>query len=216
MKKAILLAGCVFFGSVALADDDEQTTRQFEFSDFDQIHIAGVFDMTVEIADEYSIVVDGRKSDVDRVKASVKNGKLKLAMKEKKSKGLFGKRNDRGVDLTVTMPALSALEVSGVVDAEIASIDSDRLEIAISGVGDVDLEGNCGSLEAAVSGVGDLDAEDLKCDSVEVTVSGVGDARVYARESVVATIGGMGEIDVYGEPENVEKSSNMFAEVTIH
>ncbi len=205
-------AAVLLMGAAMAGDDEERTTKTIDLTDFDRIEISGVYDLTVEAGEDYSIKVSGSAREIDRIEASVSDGVLELSQKKKNS----WRRKQHGVDAVITMPTISGLEVSGVVDGTVSGIDVERFNLAISGVGDVTLSGRCDQLEASVSGVGDLDADGLECRDVEIRVSGVGDASVYASESVDATVSGMGDIDVYGKPENVTKSDSMFAEVTVH
>src|SRR5690606_5428305 len=110
---------------------------------------------------------------------------------------------------------INGIDVAGVVDGEIRGVKAERFRASLSGVGDLDIVGECVDLDLTVSGVGDLDAEDFVCENVQVSVSGVGSATVYASQSVNANVTGMGNIKVYGSPANVEKSGGMFSNVTI-
>ena len=208
----VTVAVALLTGVAIAGDDKDPITKTLDFTDFDRIEIAGVYDLTVEAGEDYSIKISGPAYEVERMKARVSSGVLELSQKEKKG----WRRKQHGVDATITLPMLRGLEVSGVVDGSVRGIDVERFELAIAGVGDVSLFGRCDELDASVSGVGDLDADKLECREVEITVSGVGDASVYASEAVDATVAGMGDIDVYGNPKKVSKSDSMFAEVTVH
>lgn len=197
----------------ALAQDNE-TTKRLDLRDFERIEISGVYELDVEVGPDFSIILEGDADELDRVKAEVRGGALKLSQKDDRS--FWRGRNRDGVEATITLPRLSGIDVSGVVDGAVRNIDADDFEIEISGVGDVEFDGRCKTLDASVSGVGDLDAERLECLVVDVSVSGVGDASVYASEEVDARVSGMGDIDVYGSPSRVSKSDSMFAEVTVH
>jgi len=189
-------------------------TVTFDYRDFDRIDAAGVFDLDVAVGGDYSITLSGPSEEIDRVRIEVVDGKLVLDRRE----GSDGRRIIRtrhGVDARVTLPALVGFDASGVVDADIEGVSAEAFRVAISGVGDVDISGECGSLDASVSGVGDLEAEDLRCRTVKVDVSGIGSASVYASEAVVARISGMGNIDVSGAPKSVEKDSGMFSKVNV-
>ena len=111
---------------------------------------------------------------------------------------------------------LTALKISGVVDGHVSDVDADNFSINISGVGDLEVDGECGALDANLSGVGDLDARGLECATAEVKVSGVGSAVVFASDAVDAKVSGMGDIDVYGSPSKVSKNKSMFADITVH
>ncbi len=202
----------------AVADGDDKITRNLDLSGFERIEISGVYELDVRVGPGYSIEISGPDDEMNRVEASVKNGVLILDQRDRKrgEKRRGWRDNREGIDAVITLPSLTGLEVSGVVDGKISGIDADRFDIDISGVGDMELDGECGTLDADVSGVGDLDAEALECRVVSVEVSGVGSASVYASEEVEAQVSGMGDIDIYGSPEKVRKESSMFADITVH
>ncbi len=215
MRKEILLLGAAVtlgIGSALAGDRDEEVTEELTLSDFDRIEVSGVYDLAVTVGDDFRVRLSGPSKEVARVEASVSKGVLELSQKDR---GGWGRKR-QGIDAEISLPVLNGVEISGVVDANIDGVDADVFELAISGVGDVDISGTCDELDASVSGVGDLDADELQCRKVEINVSGVGDASVYAAEAVNARVSGMGDIDVYGSPEQVVKSDSMFAEVTVH
>lgn len=201
----------LFAGSPAFAADVAQT---LDLAGFDRIDISGVYELDVTVGDDFAIELSGGEKEMDRVEASVRDGTLYLERKKQKKR--WSRGTDNGVHAVISMPSLLSLDISGVVDGEVDGIDSERFELEVSGVGDVELSGECGSFEADVSGVGDLNARDLKCSNVDIEVSGVGSATVYASTSVDAEVSGMGNIDVYGSPQDVRKESGLFAEITVH
>ncbi len=217
MKRAgISAAMLVATSAVAIGAaqaDDSRVTKTFDFTGFDRIEITGVYELDVRVGADYSVELTGKDFEMERVEVILDDGTLEFGMKKKKRK--WGRNRD-GISAVVTMPSLRALEVSGVVDGVVSGIDAEEFEVKISGVGDIELDGECGTLDARLSGVGDLDAKDLECNKVEVRVSGVGDANVYARDEVDARVSGMGSIDVYGSPKTVSKSNGMFADISIH
>ncbi|MEM8772518.1 MAG: head GIN domain-containing protein [Pseudomonadota bacterium] len=198
----------------ALADDD--VTETLDLTGFDKIDIAGVMELDVTVGEDYAIEMQGPADEIERVEASVKDGVLKLKQRDRKKKGFGWGGNREGIDVTISLPSLTALEISGVVDGDIRNVDTESFELDVSGVGDIDIAGVCGNFDADVSGVGDLDAKALECRDVEIDVSGVGDATVYASEAVDASVSGMGEIDIYGSPDRVEKNKSLFADITVH
>ncbi len=201
--------------SVSLAGERELVTQEFGLAGFDRISVAGVYEIDVQVGEDYSIRLSGPDYEVDRLEVSVKDGALVLDQRKRK-KGEKKHNNRQGIDAVITMPSLSALSVSGVIDGTITGVDSKEFELDISGVGDISIDGECATLKANLSGVGDLDAKKLECAAVDVKVSGVGDARVFARDSVNAQVSGMGDIDIYGSPKDVRKNKGMFADITVH
>ncbi len=221
-KRAGIISSLVAIGiagiaGVALADEDDIITETLDLTSFERIDVSGVYDLNVSVGPEFSVELSGSEYEMDRVEVSVKDGVLSLdRRKGKRGDKKRSRKKHNGVDATITLPILRGLNVSGVVDGEVQNVNTDEFDVTISGVGDVDIEGECGVLKANLSGVGDLDAEQLECNKVIVKVSGVGDAEVYARDEVDARVSGMGDIDVYGSPEKVSKKSSMFADINIH
>lgn len=219
---AVLTLG-LMTSSIATAhpeDDDKdkgpRIEKSFDFTGFDQIEVVGVYNMDVQVGEDFSIETSGRTKDMERMEVYVKNGVLVLATDEnKKRKGWRG-NNHKGIDITITMPSLNALEITGIGNGEVNGIDSDSFEIEVAGIGAMELNGRCGKLDADYAGMGELDARGLKCENVNIDMSGMGSASVYASESVDADMSGMGSIDVYGDPKDVKKDKSFMSSVTIH
>ena len=153
----------------------------------------------------------GPEYEMENIEVTQKGGVLRLGTKHKNRK----RTHRDGVEAVITMPKLNDVNVSGVATGEFSGIDADSLELHISGVAEVEIEGRCGQLEAHVSGVGELDAKDLVCEDVEVHLSGVGEVNVHATEYADISAGGVGEVNVYGDPEDVDKSKSWFTQVNI-
>ncbi len=195
-------------------DRGEDKSQSVAAADFDRIDVAGVFELDVTVGGDYSVTLSGKEEDLARTTANVANGVLVLDTNERDA---GGKRKffKHSITATVTMPALNAIDASGVVDGAVKGVNAENFNASISGVGEINLSGTCGALDADVSGVGELNAEELKCRTVNVDVSGVGEAKIYASESVDADIAGIGSIEIYGSPANVSKSATPFGRVSV-
>ncbi len=194
-------------------DKSEDVTQTLDLTGFDQIEIAGVFEVNVTVGGDFSVTVSGAPSEMERLEASVQNGELILDREDH----TFGKRNWRDLGLTaeITLPALTAIDIAGVADGSVTGVDADNFEVDLSGVGDLTIAGTCGRLDADVSGVGDFNGQGLECRDVEIDVSGIGDASVFASESVDASVSGIGSIDIYGSPQQVKKSNSFIASINV-
>ncbi len=218
MKTAFTLAAgaiALMAAGAATADDDEIVSRELSLSGFDSISIAGVYELDVRVGPAYSIMLSGPAYEMDRVEAKVENGALVLDQR-RWNKGEKNRNHRDGVEAVITMPSLTGLKISGVVEGHVSDVDASRFDLNLSGVGDIAIDGECGELDAKVSGVGDLDARSLECRKADVNVSGVGSASVFASDEVDARISGMGDIEIYGKPEKVRKSKGMFSDITVH
>ena len=142
-------------------DSGDDVVRTYDLTGFDGIDISGVYDVEVSVGQTYSIRLEGREKDLDRVKVEVDGDTLELG--KNKSAKKYSKM--KSIDAYITLPRLNSLDVSGVTDVEIVGIDSSEFNLDVSGVADVVLEGQCGSIDADISGVSDVDASELECES---------------------------------------------------
>lgn len=189
-------------------------SRDFDYKNFDKIRVTGVYEIDVKVGGAFSVAISGPEKELERTDIRVDGNALVLSQKNKR-KGWRKNRHNQTVFATITLPVLSAVDVSGVVDGTFYGIKADDFEFSVSGVGDIDFAGECQSLTATISGVGDVDAKEFECADVSVKISGVGDASVYASSSVDARISGMGDIDVFGAPKEVRKSGGLFSDISI-
>lgn len=196
-------------------DRGDDKTITIAAADFDAISVAGVFEIDVSVGADYAVTLSGKEGDLARTTAKVENGKLVLDTAERDENGRR-KLVKHGVTAKISLPALSSLDASGVVDGDVRGISAETFTADVSGVGELELAGACETFDADVSGVGELDAEELKCRTVIVDVSGVGAASVYASESVEAELAGIGRIEVFGSPANVSKTqSSPFGRISV-
>ena len=137
------------------------------------------------------------------------------------------------VSITITLPDLTELDLSGVVDITTPNlVNYDNLKLEVSGVADLDLKlksnllkleasgvlsgditGETKDLKIEISGVGKLNASEFKSENCDVEVSGVAKASVYAVEKLDASVSGMGRITYVGRPV-VNQSSSGFGSIS--
>ncbi|MCA8889681.1 MAG: DUF2807 domain-containing protein [Parvularculaceae bacterium] len=198
-------------------DDDggAKLSQTLQLSDFDRISVAGVFDLDVMVGEDFAVEVHGAQKALDGADIYVENRVLVLDIGDTK---LQGRRRvlAGGLNAQISLPVLAGVDIAGVVDGEIEGISADEFSIEFSGVGELDLDGECGVLKASMSGIGELDAARLKCRDVEVDVSGIGEARFFASDRIDASFGGLGKIEVEGSPPIVVKQADSpFARISV-
>lgn len=216
LKIAIVTTGIIAVPWAAMAHgkkDKAHVDQTHDVRGFDELSVGGVYELDVKVGSDFSVKTSGHAKEVEGMEVFVEDGALRIEHKKKS----FTKRmrNKNGVIVTISMPELNGVEIGGVGSGSISGIDSDRLELEIGGVGELELSGTCRELEIEVAGVGELDARDLKCEDVEVELAGVGEVDVYASESVDVEAAGVGEVNVYGKPKDVSKSKTFLSEVNI-
>jgi hypothetical protein len=215
-----LLAISLFACSSNFAQDG---TRAFSVKDFDKLDIGSAFTITVTQGSTYSVSARGRQKDLDEMESKIKGSELHLGYKNQSwSMG----KNRKNVYITITMPALKAVDFSGASTSKISGfssetfdielsgastaefkIDSKNMKIDLSGASDLTLIGNGDKLDAEVSGASDLKAYNFKTTTAKVESSGASDARVAVSGNLVADASGAASVSYKGSP-SVKKTSS--------
>lgn len=201
-------------------DDKNRVEETHNITDFTKIRITGVYELDVQVGEDFSVFTSGKHKDVEHMKVYLKGSTLVLAQDEdKRNKNIKWNgrknKNNSGIRAVITLPTLKGLDITGIGAGEVKGIESERFEIEAAGISDMELSGTCGTLDVDMAGLGEIRAEDLKCEDVDVDLAGMGEITVYASKSVEADAAGMGKIEVYGNPKDVEKSKSFMASVKI-
>ncbi len=111
-------------------------------------------------------------------------------------------------DLTIVMtaPAVTHFQISGSGRLAIANYKQDRLDVGISGSGDVTASGETNDVSLEVSGNGDADLAGLKAKTARVDISGSGEAKIAPTDAANVEISGSGEVSLLTHPPKLETS----------
>ena len=93
-----------------------------------------------------------------------------------------------------------ALNLDGSGDISAEGLEVRRLELGLSGSGDVRLAGRADTLMVGLAGSGDVDTRGLRAQQVEIGLAGSGDVDVCALGSLALNVAGSGDVTYYGEP----------------
>jgi hypothetical protein len=213
-KAAALLVLSIILCSFAAGQEKE--TRNMKGFDRVSFGIAG--DLKIKIGQEFSVVLEGEKSDIEEVTTEVSGDKLII----KNENWHFNFRNK--VNIYITMPELKGLGVSGSGKAEIAdpvknsdsfslsvsgsgklvaaNIETDALDCSISGSGNIYVgAGTADRGSISISGSGNYQGQDMTIDKLRVSISGSGNCTCKAGDSLNAGISGSGNVYYYGSPK---------------
>lgn len=189
-----------------------------EVSNFDQISLEHTGELIIEQGDQESLVIEADEELLPKLKSDVRNGRLELGFRHWYD-GLFqfgarniryriGVRSLRGISISGAGKASSGsiqtdrmqLRVSGSGDFLLPSLHADSLDVSISGTAKARVSGAAPKVSIHVSGSGELDAVELASQSVTVRISGTGNVRVDAEESLDVRISGSGDVGYRGRP----------------
>ena len=108
------------------------------------------------------------------------------------------------IDIQITTPVLQSIDVRGAAGVRVSAVDSENLDLSVSGSGDVWAEGRVKRLQVRIDGSGDMDLSRLQSIDANVRVSGSGDVKVHTSGHLVANVTGTGDIEYFGNPARVE------------
>ena len=204
----LLAAASILVAAPALAAE-----RSFPVSDFSEIVLAGSPDVTVTTGGRAAVVATGSDSDLDRLDIKVDGKRLLIGTKP----GSWNWSSRDGVKIRVSVPTLAAATISGSGDIrvdrvngpfagrisgsgemELPSVDSPTFSLAISGSGDMEAAGRCGTGSLSVTGSGDIDASRLTCGTLTATTTGSGDIDARSTDTATLRVTGSGDITVTG------------------
>ena len=181
---------------------------------FQRVAASGSEDVTVIIGKTPSVTAVGPQERLDRLDIRVEGDTLKIGH----NKGNWSNWSKEAVKITVTMPALHEVRVSGSgdftadsgggpafkvalsgsSDVNISRIVSPSVTLATNGSGDITASGKCGALAVSISGSGDMDLGGLKCADAVIAISGSGDVIAYATGTANVRLSGSGDVKVAG------------------
>lgn len=207
-----IAAGFSLIG-VAIAQAGDITEKR-DLSSFEKIIIDDTaLGLDIIVGKDFSVTFKGPEKWVHRITTKVEDNTLVFSRRNKEKKTINIDSDNR---IMITMPKFIALEVNGVVDADISGVDSENLDFVINGAGNIEISGKCGELNIEMNGAANFAGEDLKCEDVNVEINGVGNVEAYGSKSANLEINGMGNIDLFGNPEKVSKDKGWFSNITIH
>lgn len=212
LAAALAGSGCVAYECEAGSGNVESETRNVEpFHSVDS-RISG--DVFIEQGSGNSLKIEAEDNILPLLETSVENGvlvirpekcirplkpiKIYAGMDEVRSLSLSGSG-----DITGSTPIDSEsleLAIIGSGDIEM-EVDADSLKSLVSGSGNFLLEGDAPTHEIEIEGSGDVDALGLRTEVTRVRIDGSGDAKVYTDRELDVEIDGSGSVYYWGEPE---------------
>ncbi len=208
-------------------------TKNFDFAGFDELDIAGSFNVYVQQGDDFNVTLVSHEGDTKLEKASVTQdgNTLEVSMNNKWS--FFTKSNNVKLDLYLTMPELSELELTGTSHAIIknfnqedlsfdisgasncyASVHTDKLVADMSGASNLNLKGKSQKMYLELSGASTLKAYDFETDDTEAELSGASNAHIKVVNSLEADLSGASQMLYVGEPVEVRSETSGAAHIT--
>jgi len=193
----------------------ELRTEVRKTSPFRAIEMSGVGKLRVEKGNQPRIELRLDSNLLPHYLAESRGGVLRLGFEQG-----FAVGRVTDLEVTVTMPDLDALFLSGATEANLGdrfvgrelaidvsgagsvrgSVDYEILRTGISGAGSAELRGKATQLRIVISGAGSFDGKNLASSGASAEVSGTGRALVKVEKRLDVNLSGAASVRYWGDP----------------
>lgn len=198
-----------FASILARENGTEEIVEQRRVSkNFTAIDVSGG-GITVEVVcrQEPKIEVIGEPEVVKFIETDISDGRLEIS-------GAAWKFSKRAVVVRVSMQTLNSIEMSGANVMKASAINSDVLDVELSGACVLEASGKVKKLMLEVSGASSVNVKDLIAEKVIVEVDGACKAVVFAEKYLSASASGVSKVIYFGEPKEINKDVCGLAKVS--
>ena len=210
LKEIGVLLGAVAIAIVGAAivspAQDDLRSESRAVSGFTGIDIGGAISADVRVGGGYEVTVEARADVLPMIKTEVKNNILYVHTEHNNGK-LFNWKKRGPVKVTISLPELNDLDVSGASSMTVAGVNSDRLKIDLSGASTLSIDGNARSVDIDLSGASNLKALNLMTDTAMMDLSGASSAKISVASELSADASGASSVCYSGSPKVTKDTS---------
>lgn len=207
MTRPLLALAAVALGTLGVAGcgDGPTVSERRDVPAFERIQVKGSADVTVRVGQPAGLVVRTQERRMKLIETEVRDGTLVIDEKERISFGSFGDGGD--LDLTISAPRLSELDLSGSGNVTATGVTGRHFDADISGSGNIRAAGRVEAVSTSIAGSGNIRLFDLVARRGDARISGSGNISVNAADALDARISGSGNIRYRGRPRVDSKIS---------
>lgn len=180
--------------------NDDLKSESRNHTGFDKVSIGGAMIATINAGQSFEVTVEAKADVLPKVISKVEDGRLIIKMEKNWWKSMKKKYKRSNVRVTVSLPALKDVDISGASKATVAGINNDKLSIDISGASDVKIEGTARDVEIDLSGASNLRAGGLYTQIANMDLSGASRAEINVASSLDVDASGASSVKYIGEP----------------
>lgn len=230
-KLSILLVAIILGSNIQAFAFSSEKTENRNLKDFNTIKVSSGIDLYVRMGETEEVKVVADDDIIDKVITEVKDGTLKIYMKQNNNWN-WGTTKSRKVYVSVkTLERLDASSGSDVNSENLLTGES--LKVSASSGSDVTLEihyknfsldtssgsdarisGKTKNFEAESSSGSDIKAQDLESVICKVSVSSGSDATVNVSDELYANASSGGDVRYYGNPQVKDINESSGGDVT--
>jgi hypothetical protein len=224
MRKSVVMA--IAAGSAAVAgcqvrgdDPGASVSRNYRVGTFQQIEVAGPYDVDVRTGPAVSVAARGSERMIERTVVEVRGDKLYIHPENSRHWFSFGFGHHGKVAFTVTVPQLGGATIAGSGDIRVDKVQGNSFEGEVAGSGGINIGtlavqqlklsiagsgsakaqgGKAQSAKYDIAGSGDIDARGIAAQTAEVSIAGSGSVHASASATANVSIMGSGDVDITG------------------
>lgn len=206
---ALPLVGCSLMNSLTVGTDGSghAKTDLRQVGSFSAIRHDSVGDVDIRVGESQSVKVVADDNLLPLIRTKVENGTLVIS-----TKGGFKPKTP--IRYTVTVPALTGIELNGVGAIKATRLHGRTLRLKLNGVGDIDAGGAVDELSLELNGVGAAKLDHLTSRKAVVKSTGTGDTTLLATKSLNIDLSGVGDVRYAGNPKDVKVKKSGVGEVS--
>ena len=186
------------------------------------VRLIGPIDIAISQGETRGVQIDGTADELAKIKLELSGGELAVRYEQgvtswvsfgsqRPPRATLARADLRKVavvgsgDVSVSPFNLNEgkleIEVTGSGDVNLSSLKAKSLSVSIRGSGDVAASGLVGNQEIAIAGSGDYGGNDLQSQTAAISIKGSGDAKVWATDTLAVSIAGSGDVAFRGQPK---------------
>lgn len=171
-------------------------TEARDVANFRAIALSSAIEAEVTFGEAFAVTVSGDENLVPLVRTTVAGGALQVS-----TKGSY--RTKLPLRVSIVMPALSVLEITGAARAVVQNVRAEGLTMQLSGSGVLELTGTAAAASVLISGSAALLGRGFTVANADVAISGAGAAEVAVTTRLVAKVSGAGALRYLGPVTDV-------------
>lgn len=201
LASTLLLASCVInLGGVTVNGYTEEGcdfSQERPMPMFDEINVAGPFNVYYFQSDESKVLVEGKEEFVQKLSTEVKDGELTVRLEP-------GRYHNLVLKVSVYSPVADEVRLAGSGDfVDVAGhTSSDDLDYSLAGSGDIIVENvQCKDLDVKLAGSGDIRLKGCVVrKDADISLAGSGNIHLDAEigDELEARISGSGDMNLNG------------------
>ncbi len=215
---ALTLAGCsTDWSRGSSMGRDALTLAGADLSDetISKVTVLGPDNLIVKQGATRGVTVTGDNDVIGNIRYKMEGSTLRIGRSKEGSS--WSAKNI--ATITLTLPQLTALSLSGSGNADVEEMVGEKASVAVSGSGDVSvrsltarsvegsiagsgnvkLSGSGEFADFSIAGSGDIDGRDYKAEKLDISIAGSGNVDAQSDGEVDASIAGSGDVRIRGK-----------------